>query len=76
MSAPDPVRCAVIGTKTIAGQHLPVLQTLPEAEVAALCEYRCGGAGGDVAAVRHRANLYERGGLADVGRVRRGCTCW
>ncbi len=38
MSAPNPVRCAVIGTKNIAGQHLPVLQALPEAEVAALCD--------------------------------------
>ena len=38
MSAPNPVRCAVIGTKNIAGQHIPVLQALPEAEVAALCD--------------------------------------
>ena len=38
MPEPNPVRCAVIGTKNIAGQHLPVLQALPEAEVAALCD--------------------------------------
>ena len=38
MPEPDPVRCAVIGTKNIAGQHIPVLQALPEAEVAALCD--------------------------------------
>ncbi len=38
MPEPNPVRCAVIGTKNIAGQHIPVLQALPEAEVAALCD--------------------------------------
>lgn len=38
MPTPSPVRCAVIGTKTIAVQHIPVLQTLPEAEVVALCD--------------------------------------
>ena len=38
MPTPSPVRCAVIGTKNIAGQHIPVLQALPEAEVAALCD--------------------------------------
>ena len=38
MAEPSPVRCAVIGTKNIAAQHIPVLQALPEAEVAALCD--------------------------------------
>lgn len=38
MAEPSPVRCAVIGTNNIAGQHIPVLQALPEAEVAALCD--------------------------------------
>ena len=38
MAEPRPVRCAVIGTKNIAAQHIPVLQALPEAEVAALCD--------------------------------------
>ena len=38
MPTPTPVRCAVIGTKNIAGKHIPVLQALPEAEVAALCD--------------------------------------
>ena len=38
MAEPRPVRCAVIGTKTIAVQHIPVLQTLPESEVVALCD--------------------------------------
>ena len=33
-----PVRCAVIGTKNIAGKHIPVLQALPESEVVALCD--------------------------------------
>jgi predicted dehydrogenase len=38
MPTPRPVRCALIGTKNIAAQHIPVLQALPEAEVAALCD--------------------------------------
>ena len=38
MAEPKPVRCAVVGTNNIAGQHIPVLQALPEAEVAALCD--------------------------------------
>ena len=38
MAETRPVRCAVIGTKNIAAQHIPVLQALPEAEVAALCD--------------------------------------
>lgn len=38
MAESRPVRCAMIGTRNIAGQHIPVLQALPEAEVAALCD--------------------------------------
>ena len=38
MTKPSPVRCAVIGTNNIAAQHIPVLQALPEAQVAALCD--------------------------------------
>ncbi len=35
---PDPVRIAVVGAGNIAGQHLPVLRHLPEADVVALCD--------------------------------------
>ena len=38
MRVETPVRCAVVGTKNIAGKHIPVLQALPESTVVALCD--------------------------------------
>lgn len=38
MRVETPVRCAVVGTKNIAGKHIPVLQALPESTIVALCD--------------------------------------
>ena len=38
MRVEAPVRCAVVGTRNIAGMHIPVLQALPESTVVALCD--------------------------------------